>query len=86
MAGRNHYHAGMKATVSQKGQVTIPKQLRDRLGIRTGEVLDFCDEGGRLVVTKVPQRDPVDDAWGLLELDQSVDAAVNELRGKADAA
>jgi AbrB family looped-hinge helix DNA binding protein len=31
----------MKTTVSEKGQVTIPKRLRDRLGIRPGEVLEL---------------------------------------------
>jgi AbrB family looped-hinge helix DNA binding protein len=34
----------MTATVSEKGQVTVPKALRDRLGIRPGEVLDFDEE------------------------------------------
>ena len=31
----------MKAKVADRGQVTIPKALRDRLGIRPGTVLDF---------------------------------------------
>ncbi len=42
----------MKATVSQKGQVTIPKGVRDRLGIRRGTVLDFEAVGGKLVAVK----------------------------------
>lgn len=29
------------ATVSEKGQVTLPKHLRDRLGIRPGSRLEF---------------------------------------------
>jgi AbrB family looped-hinge helix DNA binding protein len=29
------------ATVSEKGQVTVPKHLRDRLGIRAGSQLEF---------------------------------------------
>ena len=33
----------MKARVSEKGQVTIPKKLRERLGIRPGEVLVIAD-------------------------------------------
>ncbi len=31
----------MKTTVSEKGQVIIPKALRDKLGLRPGTVLDF---------------------------------------------
>src|SRR5450759_5210080 len=36
----------MKATVSEKGQVTIPKRLRERLGIRAGQMLDFEEPDG----------------------------------------
>lgn len=39
------------ATVSDKGQVTLPKPLRDRLGIRPGSRLEFAvGEGGVLQV------------------------------------
>ncbi|MBV9729812.1 MAG: AbrB/MazE/SpoVT family DNA-binding domain-containing protein [Pseudonocardiales bacterium] len=43
--------------VSEKGQVTIPKQLRDRLGIQPGEVLEFEEDGGRLIAVKQQGRD-----------------------------
>lgn len=31
----------MLATVTDKGQVTVPKEIRDRLGIEAGAKLDF---------------------------------------------
>jgi looped-hinge helix DNA binding domain, AbrB family len=31
----------MLATVTDKGQVTVPKEIRDRLGITPGAKLDF---------------------------------------------
>lgn len=31
----------MLATVTDKGQVTVPKEIRERLGIRPGAKLDF---------------------------------------------
>jgi AbrB family looped-hinge helix DNA binding protein len=31
----------MKATITAKGQITIPKQIRLRLGLETGQVLEF---------------------------------------------
>ncbi len=72
----------MKATVSEKGQVTIPKALRTRLGIRPGVVLDFDAEGGRLVAQKAPAADRIDAAWGVLHLPESVDSFVERARGR----
>ncbi len=31
----------MKATITAKGQITIPKQIRLRLGLKKGQVLEF---------------------------------------------
>ena len=72
----------MKAVVSEKGQVTIPKRLRERLGIRAGETLEFDDEAGRLVAWKASDRDPVDELFGVLELEGGTDAFVDSVRGK----
>lgn len=74
----------MKAVVSEKGQVTIPKQLRERLGIEAGQELDFSDDNGRLVARKVQDRDPVDAVYGIITVPGGSDALVDELRGSAD--
>ena len=71
----------MKAIVSEKGQVTIPKQLRDRMGIRPGEVLEFSEERGCLLARKALERDPVDALYGSLRLDRPVDDLIDEMRG-----
>jgi AbrB family looped-hinge helix DNA binding protein len=39
--------------VSEKGRVTIPKPLCDRLGLRPGTTLEFAAEAGRLVARKI---------------------------------
>ena len=73
----------MKAVVSEKGQVTIPKQLRDRLGLRPGVVLEFRDEHGSLVATKAAGGDPIDAVYGILPPGFDVDAYVAAARGDA---
>ena len=75
----------MKAVVSEKGQVTIPKPLRERLGIRSGQALEFEAEHGRLIATKAATADPVDAVYGILELGGSTDDVLDDLRGPADA-
>ena len=47
----------MKATLSQKGQVTVPKACRQKLGLKTGTVLDFEAVDGVLVARKVQPED-----------------------------
>ncbi|MBA2766015.1 MAG: AbrB/MazE/SpoVT family DNA-binding domain-containing protein [Solirubrobacterales bacterium] len=74
----------MKSTVSERGQVTIPKDVRDRLGIRPGQILEFSAEEGRLVATKSAQRDPVDAVYGILGREGSTDELVTAMRGKPD--
>ncbi len=74
----------MRSTVSEKGQVTIPKPLRDRLGIRAGEMLEFHEQDGRLIATKALIQDPVEAVYGILDLRQTTDELVRELRGDGD--
>lgn len=74
----------MKSTVSERGQVTIPKDVRDRLGIRPGQVLEFAAEEGRLVATKSAGRDPVDAVYGILGRKGSTDELITAMRGEPD--
>ena len=76
---------GMKAVLSEKGQVTIPKALRDRLDLRPGQVLEFREERGRLIGTKRPDVDPIRRAYGVLKMGETTDEALRRLRGRADA-
>jgi AbrB family looped-hinge helix DNA binding protein len=72
----------MKTTLSEKGQVTIPKPLRVRLGIRAGQVLEVNEERGRLVMTKRARREPFDKYFGILKLGRRTDEILKELRGE----
>jgi AbrB family looped-hinge helix DNA binding protein len=71
----------MKATVSSKGQVTIPKALRDALGLSEGTVLDFREEAGRLVAQKADPRDRVAEVYGILGDGRTSDDVLADLRG-----
>jgi AbrB family looped-hinge helix DNA binding protein len=72
----------MKTVVSEKGQITIPKPLRVRLGLRTGQVLDVREERGRLVMSKRVSNDPFEKYFGILKLGRRTDDIMKELRGE----
>ncbi|GAX92044.1 AbrB/MazE/SpoVT family DNA-binding domain-containing protein [Effusibacillus lacus] len=38
--------------ISSKGQVTIPKSIRDRLELNEGDRVAFIEENGKVVITK----------------------------------
>ena len=47
----------MTVTVTSKGQVTVPKQVRDRLGIKPGSKVDFdVGEDGRAFLRMTGKR------------------------------
>ena len=78
------YHESMKSVVSERGQITIPKELRDRLGLKPGIILDFTEEHGRLVATKVLAGDLLEESYGLLRSTVPTDQLMEELRGIPD--
>ena len=52
--------------ISEKGQVLIPKQLRKKLGFKSGGKVQLAEEQGRLILTPVPA-DPIAAATGFLK-------------------
>jgi antitoxin PrlF len=54
----------VELTVSSKGQVTLPKEFRDRLGVRNGRKLRATIEDDRIVLAR--KSGGVDDLFGIL--------------------
>lgn len=54
------------STLTSKGQITLPKAIRERLGLRTGDVLEFrFDERGQVVLRSAAES-TVDRVSGVL--------------------
>ena len=47
----------MRAVLSEKGEITIPKALREKLGLLPGAVLEFHAVQSRLIVQKKVHED-----------------------------
>ncbi len=54
------------ATITSKGQVTRPKEVRSRLHLETGEKIDFrgVEDAGTAVM--IPLNKRIDDVFGML--------------------
>lgn len=42
----------MEATVAERGQITLPKAVRDALGLTKGTLLKVELDGGRIILSK----------------------------------
>ena len=68
--------------ISERGQVTIPKALRDRFGMNPkAEVEITPTESGLLIRKRAVARHPVDRIYGILDGSGSTDDYVEGIRG-----
>lgn len=44
LTGNLSYFKAMKATITSKGQITIPLRIRNKLGLAPGVVLEFAED------------------------------------------
>jgi AbrB family looped-hinge helix DNA binding protein len=71
------------AKVTSKGQVTIPKEIREKLGVHPGEDVGFEERDNLLIISKVVTKSPFDKWVGKLKHleGQRSDDLVREARG-----
>jgi AbrB family looped-hinge helix DNA binding protein len=74
----------MEANVGERGQITLPKAVRDALGLTKGTLLKVELDGSRIILRKNVD-DAISRARGKFTLDgfESVDDAMRTLRGRA---
>jgi AbrB family looped-hinge helix DNA binding protein len=54
-------------TVSEKGWVVIPKEIRDRHGIKKGDKVEVVDSGGMIRIITEKEGDPIQRLRGILK-------------------
>jgi AbrB family looped-hinge helix DNA binding protein len=84
---KNSYTHFMKALVTSKGRVTIPKELREEFGIQPGTQVDFAAAEDGIRLRKVVDRSKRLSVLGCLRKElagRSVPELMDELRGPAE--
>jgi antitoxin PrlF len=75
----------MEATVAERGQITLPKEVRDALGLVKGTKLTIEIDRGRIVLRKDIEG-ALQRLRGIAKLPpgiENTDQAMRELRGRA---
>lgn len=74
----------MDATVAERGQITLPKAVRDALGLVKGSKLKIELDGSRIILRK-DVNDALSKLRGKYKLDgfASTDEAMRAIRGRA---
>lgn len=72
------------AKVTSKGQITIPKEVREKLGISPGEELGFVERRGVFFLRKPVKKSPFEKWMGRLKSLKGAesDKIIDDLRGK----
>ncbi len=63
----------LNSSMTTKGQVTIPAQLRERLGLKPGDKVAFLESDGKIILQRLENR--VEAAFGLIKSTKSATLA-----------
>ena len=68
--------------ITSKGQITIPQQVRKKLGVGPGDKVEFRELNGKFVVEKIIDHSPFDKYVGYLKKKRGrePDVIIEELR------
>jgi antitoxin PrlF len=75
------------ATVTSKGQITVPLEIRERLGLKQGDRVEFVAEKNRTIVRRAASKEnPFAKYVGILPAfpggKKEINAWVRDLRGR----
>ncbi len=77
-----------RATLTSKGQITIPQEVRQRLGLRQGDQVEFVTENGQTLIRPArAESNPFTayaGALGSFDTKEDVNAWLADLRDEPD--
>ncbi len=69
--------------IGERGQITIPKKLREKYGLFPNMEIEFVPEAsGVRIQKKTKQRSPIKEVYGILGKKQRTDEYIEEIRGR----
>lgn len=76
----------LESSVSERGQVTLPKELRDRYGLLAGTPVAFIPSSKGLLIRKSVDKNnnPFKKLVGIIKDGTKTDDYLNEIRGSVE--
>ena len=69
--------------ISKRGQITIPKQIRDRFGIGPNVEVEITPTNDGLLIRKrTALKHPVERVYAILQSNGNTDAYIEKIRGR----
>lgn len=69
--------------IGERGQITIPKKIREKYGLTPNMEISFVEEEqGVLIRKKGPDTNPVREVYGILGKNASTDLYIEDIRGR----
>jgi AbrB family looped-hinge helix DNA binding protein len=70
-----------ESVLAERGQITIPKAIRTKLGLKPGARLQFELDRGKIIISKKISEDPIERVRGCIPYVGPSDKLIAELRG-----
>ncbi|MCY3538440.1 MAG: AbrB/MazE/SpoVT family DNA-binding domain-containing protein [Acidimicrobiia bacterium] len=69
--------------ISERGQITIPKKMRERFGLNHNVEVELTPtEGGLLIHKRTAAHHPVERVYAILDIGKDTDDYIEEIRGR----
>jgi AbrB family looped-hinge helix DNA binding protein len=77
------------STITSKGQLTVPQEIRKRLGLQTGDLVEFVVEEDRTVIRPArSEKNPFEKFIGILgpfpDGEKGINAWIDDMRSDKD--
>ncbi|MGE5576833.1 MAG: AbrB/MazE/SpoVT family DNA-binding domain-containing protein [Syntrophothermus sp.] len=68
--------------VTSKGQLTIPKEIREFLNVKEGDGVLFVTEGAKVYIEKIPAKVTSEQVFGILKRTSPFEGAAEKVNGE----
>lgn len=74
-----------ESVITERGQITLPKELRDRLGLKAGTVITFVPSKQGILIRKAPSGESaLKSVFGVVKDGLGTDDYLKNIRGDVE--